>query len=136
MAFYYDQLQMIFDLKVGHSVVLDQKHNEALLVKLAIKGFDHTFLLVKEYVLGTAHINLENLNQNNFVVCTVNDAQTNDLAKLLFYFCSGSAINILKNLSNPLPFIVTSEQSQKWIDYYASITIDANSIEKRVLPLQ
>ena len=40
MAFYYDQLQEIFDLKDGNSVVLDQKNGEALLVKLANNGFE------------------------------------------------------------------------------------------------
>ena len=136
MAFYYDQLQEIFDLKDGNSVVLDQKNGEALLVKLANNGFDHTFLLVDNYVMGETQINFDDLNiegfnNGNFVVGVVNDTVVTDLAKFLFYFCKDTAINILKNLTNPTPVTITDQQRKILVERFAPIAIYASEIQKR-----
>ena len=136
MAFYYDQLQEIFDLKDGNSVVLDQKNGEALLVKLANNGFDHTFLLVDNYVMGETQINFDDLNiegfnNGNFVVGVVNDTVVTDLAKFLFHFCKDTAINILKNLTNPTPVTITDQQRKILVERFAPIAIYASEIQKR-----
>lgn len=136
MAFYYDQLQEIFDLKDGHSVVLDQKHSEALLVKLANNGFDHTFLLINNYVLGETQIDFDNLTMKgfengDFVVGVVNDTVLNDLAKLLFHYCTDTAINVLKNLTNMTPVTANEQQRRNLVEQFAPVAIYASEIQKR-----
>lgn len=137
MAFNSDQLQMIFDLQNGHSVVLNQKHSAALLVKLANNGFDHTFLLVDNYVMGETQINfdelsMEGFNNGNFVMAVVNDTVLTDLAKLLFHYCTGAEIHILKNLNNPNPVVLTDQQRRSLVERFAPVAIYASEIQKRV----
>ncbi len=136
MAFNRDQLQMIFDLNDGQSVILDQTHSEALLVKLANNGFDHTFLLINNYVLGKTQINfdelsMEGFNNGDFVVSVVTDTVLTDLAKLLFHYCTDTAIHILKNLNNPTPVTVTDQQRRSLVHRFAPVAIYASEIQKR-----
>lgn len=136
MAFNRDQLQKIFDIKDGHSIVLDQKNGEALLVKLANNGFDHTYLLVNNYILGKTQINFDDLtiegfNNGDFVVGVVNDTVITDLAKLLFHYCTDTAIHILKNLNNPTPVILTDQQRRSLVERFVSMAIYASEIQKR-----
>lgn len=132
MAFYYDQRQEIFNLRDGHSVVLDQKNSEALLIKLATEGFDHTFLLINNYVLGETQIDLDNLtmegfNKGDFVVAVVTDTTLTDLDKLLFHYDSDTAINILKNLTNPNPIIATEQQCRTLVERFAPVAMRIKS---------
>lgn len=138
MAFFYDQLRNIFDLENGHSVVLDQHNDESLLIKLASNGFDHTFLLLNNYKLGNTKINpadftLDRYKKGDFIVGVVSDTTNadNDLAKLLFHYHKDTSINILKNITNPTPYIATEKVCKSLVMRFAPHAIYACEIQKR-----
>lgn len=136
MAFFYDQLQMIFDLENGHSLVLDQHDKEALIVKLANNGFYHTYLLVNNFRLGQTLGKLddfteERCNRGDFVIGVVCDTEQTELAKFLFHFHKDTSINILKNLTNPTPCTATEQLCRELVIRFAPTAIYASEIQKR-----